>query len=327
MVISQFASRLVAYCASSARPRRAYVGLYLLLSIGPLSGQFKSNTRLVVLHVSVVTPGGGLLGELRRDQFFVYENGAPQQIRVFHREDVPVSIAIVVDNSASMMPDRLAVEAAGVSMVEASNPLDETCIVNFNDQSFIDVPFTGNIQRMKEGIARADARGGTAAFDAVHRALRYLASSASKDKRVILLITDGNDNGSKISVEKITEMARQSGVIVYAIGLLRAESHADSSQARKALNMLTKSTGGAAFYPKNVQQVNRLVMEIAAEIRSQYTIAYAPSVAALDGTFREISVKVNAPGKPKVRTRTGYQAVVEGKEEKEEHDPHSNSSS
>jgi VWFA-related protein len=230
---------------------------------------------------------------------------------------------MVVDNSASMRSDRLAVEAAGLSMVEASNPLDEACIVNFNDESFIDVPFTSSIPKMKDGIARVDARGGTAAFDAVDRTLRYLADSASKDKRVILVITDGNDNGSKTTVEKVTEMARQSGVIVYAIGLLRAESRADSSQARQALNALTSSTGGAAFYPKNVQDVKRIVVEIAREIRSQYTIAYAPSLTALDGTFREIQVKVNAAGNPKVRTRTGYQAVVE---EREEHVAGSNSS-
>jgi Ca-activated chloride channel family protein len=290
------------------------VGLFLLLSVGAALGQFKANTRLVVLHVSVMRSDGDPLGNLTRDRFTVYENGARQEIQVFHREDVPVSIGMVVDNSASMMPDRLSVEAAGLSMVEASNPLDETCIVNFNDLPFIDVPFTGDIRKMKEGIARVDARGGTAAFDAVQRTLRYLADSASKDKRVILLITDGNDNGSKTSLETVTEMARQSGVIVYAIGLLRAESRGDSSQARKALNTLTSATGGAAFYPKNVEDINRIVVEIAKEIRSQYTIAYAPSVAALDGTFREINVKVSGPGKPKVRTRSGYQAVLEPKD-------------
>jgi Ca-activated chloride channel homolog len=314
MVIPWSVSRSVSALGVCAISRRAPVGLFLLVNVGVLFGQFKSNTRLVVLHVSVVRSNGDLLGDLTRNQFTVYENGTAQQIRVFRREDVPVSIGMVVDNSASMKPDRHAVEAAGLSMVEASNPSDETCIVNFNDESFIDVPFTGNIQKMKDGIARVDARGGTAAFDAVERTLRYLADSASKDKRVILLITDGNDNGSKTTVEKVTEMARQRGVIVYAIGLLRAESRADSSQARKALNALTSSTGGAAFYPKNVQEVNRIIVEIAREIRSQYTIAYAPSLAALDGTFRKIQVKVNAPGKPKVRTRTGYQAVAEEKE-------------
>ena len=302
-----------------ARPR-----FFLSCSVvGVWAGQFKSNTRLVVLHVSVLASNGDLLGDLNRNRFTVYENGKAQEIRVFHREDVPVSIGMVVDNSASMMPDRLAVEVTGLSMIQASNPLDETCIVNFNDESFIDAPFTDNIQEMKQGLARVDARGGTAAFDAVHQNLRYLDKSATKDKRVLLVITDGNDNGSKISLEKITEMARQSGVIVYAIGLLRAESRADSSQARKALNMLTTATGGAAFYPKNVNEVNRIVLEIAKEIRSQYTIAYAPSVTALDGTFRKINVQVSGPGKPKVRTRTGYQAVLA---EKEEHDTSNRSS-
>ena len=323
MINPQFLWRTVTSCGKFAGSKRARIVLYQLLSVAIASGQFKSTTRLVVLHVSVLRAQGDLLGNLTRNQFTVYENGTPQPIRVFHREDVPISIGIVIDSSASMRPDRLAVEAAGLSMVSASNPLDETCIVNFNDRSFIDVPFTSDIQTMKQGIARVDARGGTAAFDAVERTLRYLADSAGKDKRVILLITDGNDNGSKTSLEKITSTARQSGVIVYAIGLLRAESRSDSLQARKALNTITSSTGGAAFYPKNVEDVNRIVLEIAKEIRSQYTIAYAPSIAALDGTFRHINVKVSAPGKPKVRTRTGYQAVVE---EKQGHDASSDSS-
>ncbi len=322
MSIPQFVSRTVTACGAYTKSRCAPVSLYLLLGVAALFAQFKANTRLVVLHVSVIRSNGDLLSNLSRKQFTVYENGTAQEIRVFHREDVPVSIGMVVDNSASMMPGRLAVEAAGLSMVEASNPLDETCIVNFNDQPFIDVPFTSDIQKMKRGMARVDARGGTAAFDAVDRTLSYLADSASKDKRVIMLITDGNDNGSKTSLQNIVGMARQSGVIVYAIGLLRAESRGDSSQARKALDTLTNSTGGAAFYPKNVEEVNRIVVKIAKEIRSQYTIAYAPSVAALDGTFRHINVRVSAPGKPKVRTRTGYQAV----EEKQEHDASSNSS-
>ena len=315
MILAPFLYRAAAVSGACARYKSTRIGLCLLLAANVSSGQFKSHTRLVVLHISVIRSNGELLGELNRNQFTVYENGKPQQIRVFHREDVPVSIGMVIDNSASMKPDRLAVEAAGLSMVGASNPSDETCIVNFNDESYVDVPFTNNVGKMKAGMARVDARGGTAAYDAVERTLRYMTDSASKDKRVILLITDGNDNGSKIGVEKVTAMARQSGVIVYAIGLLRAESRGDSSQARKALNLLTSATGGAAFYPKSVKEVDRIVVEIAKEIRSQYTIAYAPSVAALDGTFREIHIKVNAPGKLKIRTRTGYQAVAEEKQE------------
>ncbi len=283
----------------------------LLMVSAAVWGQFRSNTRLVVLHLSVLKSNGELIGRLNRNQFAVYENGTEQPIRVFQNEDVPVSIAMVIDDSASMLPQRSAIEAAGLSMIAASNPLDETCIINFNDEAFIDVAFTNDIAKIRQGITRVDARGGTAAFDAVDRALHYLAESATKDKRVVLLITDGNDNGSKTNIEQITQLARQRGVLVYAIGLLNKESLGDASAARKALNMLTVATGGGAFYPKNVKEVDRTVLEIAKEIRSQYTIAYAPSVNALDGTFRKIEVRVNAPGKPKVRTRTGYQAVAE----------------
>ena len=280
----------------------------LLISLAA-AGQFSSDTRLVVLHVSVTKGNGDLVGALNRNAFTVLENGVPQPIKVFHREDVPVSIGIIIDDSASMLPDRPRVEAAALSLVDASNPKDETFIVNFNDESFLDVRFTNDRQRMKEGLTRIDARGGTAMRDAINKSLDYMKSSATKDKRVLLVITDGNDNGSTTTLDRIVDRAAQNGIVVYAIGLFSKESRSDTAEAKRALKDLTSTTGGIAFYPKDVKDVQQLAIEIARDIRSQYTIAYSPGIQQLDGTYRKIQVKVNAPGNPKARTRTGYLAV------------------
>ena len=207
-----------------------------------------------------------------------------------------------------MSTKRSRVETAAVEMVRNSNPQDEVFIVNFNDDAFLDVPFTNDIRKMEQGLARIDSRGGTAMRDAISMSLDYERKDAKKDKKALLIITDGNDNASNISLEKVVARANQSDVLVYAIGLFTEEEKHEAVKARRALRELTAATGGLSFYPKEVAEVQSLAVEVARDIRSQYTIAYSPSVQALDGSYRQIKVMVDAPGKPVVRTRSGYYA-------------------
>jgi len=276
---------------------------------GGLYAQFRADTRLVVLHASVADKRGKLLTNLNKDAFKVFENGQPQLVKVFHREDVPVSMGIIIDDSGSMATKRARVEAAALSLVRESNRQDEVFIVNFNDDWFLDVPFTDDIHKMEQGIAKIDSRGGTAMRDAISASLDYMREKAKKDKKVLLIITDGNDNASNTSLEKIVSRSNQSETLVYAIGLFTEEEKHDAAKARRALNELTNTTGGLAFYPKDVSEVQALAVEIAHDIRSQYTIAYTPSIQELDGSYRQIKVTVEAPGKPVVRTRSGYYAT------------------
>lgn len=271
--------------------------------------QFRSDTRLVVLHASVTDRKGKLLTNLNQNAFKVFENGQPQTVKIFRREDVPVSLGIVIDDSGSMMTKRSRVEAAAVAMVRASNPQDEVFIVNFNDDAFLDVPFTNDVHKMEQGLARIDSRGGTAMRDAIGMSLDYMRQKAQKDKKVLMVITDGNDNASNVSLEKVVARSNQSDTLVYAIGLFTEEEKHEATKARRALNELTGATGGLAFYPKDVNEVQALAVEIAKDIRSQYTIAYEPSIQQLDGSYRQIKVTVEAPGKPVVRTRSGYYAT------------------
>ena len=287
-------------------------GLSVLLIVASATcawGQFRSDTRLVVLHASVTDRKGKLLTNLNQKAFKVFENGQPQQVKVFHCEDVPVSLGIIIDDSGSMSTKRSRVEAASLAMVRASNSQDEVFIVNFNDEAYLDVPFTNDIHKMEQGLARIDSRGGTAMRDAIGMSVDYMRQKAQKDKKVLMVITDGNDNASNISLEKLVARSNQSDTLVYAIGLFTEEEKHEATKARRALNELTGATGGLGFYPKDVTAVQELAVEIARDIRSQYTIAYEPSIQQLDGSYRQIRVTVDAPGKPVVRTRSGYYAT------------------
>jgi VWFA-related protein len=276
---------------------------------GCLYAQFRSDTRLVVLHASVTDRKGKLLTNLSQGDFKIFENGQPQQIKIFQREDVPVSLGIVIDDSGSMSTKRTRVEAAALAMVRESNPQDEVCIVNFNDDAFLDVPFTNDVRKMEQGVARIDSRGGTAMRDALNMSLDYTREKAKKDKKVLLVITDGNDNASNVSLESVVRRANQADTLVYAIGLFTEEEKHEASKARRALKELTGATGGLAFYPKDVNEVQALAVEVARDIRRQYTIYYTPAIQALDGSYRQIKVTVEGPGKPMVRTRSGYYAT------------------
>src|SRR3954462_13314868 len=283
--------------------------LFGLLLLSSAYAQFRSDTRLVVLHASVNDRKGKLLTNLEQNAFKVFENGQPQEVKVFKREDVPVSLGIIIDDSGSMMSKRSRVEAAALAMVRESNPQDEVFIVNFNDEAFLDVPFTNDVRKMEQGLSRIDSRGGTAMRDAINMSLDYVKKEGKRDKKVLLVITDGNDNASGTSLEKVVARSNQSDVLVYSIGLFTEEEKREASKARRALNELTTATGGLAFYPKEVSEVQSLAVEVAHDIRNQYTIAYTPSIQALDGSYRQIRVVVEAPGKPVVRTRTGYYAT------------------
>jgi VWFA-related protein len=273
---------------------------------------FRSDTRVVVCPTTVVDKDGHLVTTLPKSAFTVYEDKEPQKFTM-KREDVPVSLGLIVDNSGSMREKRKKVETAAADLVVASNKDDEVFVVNFNDSAYLDLPhekdFTNDIEEMKEALARIDARGGTAMRDALNMSIVHLKEKAHRDKRVLVLVTDGVDNSSIISLEALVKVAQQSGVLIYAVGLLSDEDRRDATRAKRELDSLTEATGGRAFFPKELADVERIAQEVAHDIRNQYTIAYSPSNAALDGTFRAIKIVVNAPGHPTVRTRTGYYAT------------------
>jgi Ca-activated chloride channel homolog len=272
---------------------------------------FTADTRLVVLHATVVDKGGKLVTNLPQTAFHVFEDGAEQRLKLFRREDVPVSMGIVIDNSGSMREKRKKVEDASLALVKASNPQDEVFIVNFNDEAYLDVPMTNDIKKLEEGVARIDSRGGTAMRDAIDLSMEYLRSKAKLDKKVIVVVTDGNDNASEIALEKLIQKSQQREVLIYTIGLLNEEEPREAKRAKRALDALATATGGVAFYPKVVDDIGAFTLQVAHDIRNQYTLGYTPSNVALDGSYRQVKVVVDAHNRPTVRTRTGYYATPE----------------
>ena len=276
---------------------------------------FRADTRLVVLHATVVDKSGKFIGNLPQNAFKVFENGKEQQIKIFKREDVPVSMGILIDDSGSMRDKRAKVAAAAMGLVKASNPNDETFVVNFNDVAYLDVPFTNDSSKLDEGLSRIDSRGGTAMRDAIGMSIDYTKSKGKKDKKVLFIVTDGNDTASNETLERTVQRVRQSEVLIYAIALLNEEEAREAKKAQRALRALTDATGGQVYYPKELAEVEPLALHVAQEIRNQYIIAYSPAIQELDGSFRQIKVTVNGPGRPQVRTRNGYFATA-GQESK-----------
>lgn len=271
---------------------------------------FTGGTELVVLHVTVADKDDRIVTDLAEADFEIYENGARQEIKLFQREDVPVSVGILIDSSGSMRDKRMRVNAAALDFVRASNPQDEVFIVNFNDEFYLDSPFTNDIARMQDGLQRIDSRGGTAMYLAVQASMDYMNEKAKHDKRAILLISDGEDNASldKLDLETLVRelQERNNATTVYAIGLLTGEERGSAKRAQRAIRNITKSTGGPAYFPDSADEAIGIARQIAYDIRNQYTITYSPS--DLDGKgFRLIEIRLQGKArKLMVRHRPGY---------------------
>jgi len=267
---------------------------------------FRAETRLVVLQATVRDRHGALVPNLDQSAFTVYENGKRQPITLFRRDDVPVSIGLVIDNSGSMRTLRAKAEAASLAFARASNPLDELFVVNFADKVHVDVPFTSDVRDLERGIARVDAIGGTALNDALAKAQDYL-KKGTRDRRVLVVITDGNENASETTAADVEREAERADTVIYAIGLF-GDDPVKLKRGRRELDRLTEKTGGTAYYPTSIDQVDSVVLELARQIRQQYTIAYAPTNQVLDGTWRTIRVVAAGREPLVVHSRAGYRA-------------------
>ncbi|HEY1985516.1 MAG TPA: VWA domain-containing protein [Terracidiphilus sp.] len=267
----------------------------------------------VVLNATVLD-GTKLVQDLKKENFTVFEDGVKQSIISFQHTDLPVSIALVVDNSGSMSKKRPAVNKSALDLIEASNPQDEAFVVNFSDEAFIDQEFTSSVAKLRDGLAHIESRGGTALYDAVVASADKLAADANRPKQVLVLITDGEDNASTLNLEQTIRRVQQlSGPVIYSIGLLFGDemSHSEVRHARRALEMLSTETGGIAFFPKSLESVDEIAAEVARDIRSQYTLGYHSTKPTTDPGFRRVQVTADKAGsKLNVRTRTGYFPVA-----------------
>ncbi|HUY82885.1 MAG TPA: VWA domain-containing protein [Acidobacteriaceae bacterium] len=269
------------------------------------------NVNEVVLNVSVFDKHDRLVNNLTQNDFKVWEDGIQQKIIAFQHQDVPVSMGILIDNSGSMRDKRAAVNEAALDLVRASNSDDEAFIVNFSDVAYIDQDFTSSIAKLRDGLSHIDSRGGTALYDAVVASADHLEKYAKRPKQVLLVITDGVDNASSLDLEQTVRKVQDlQGPVVYTIGLLFGQETdpRQEHRARRALQVLSDDTGGLAFFPKNLSQVDEIAAEVAQDIRSQYTIGYHSTKPMSQPGYRTVKVEAKAHGYGKllVRTRSGY---------------------
>ena len=269
---------------------------------------YKAYSQEVVLRATVVDQHLRLVTNLDKNNFTIYEDGQPQQITKFSTEDIPVSLGILIDNSGSMRDKRQAVNTAALDLVKASRRDDEVFVVNFSDEAIIDADLTNDIAKLQEGLQQVDSRGGTALYDAVVASADYLSKKGQKEKKVLLVVTDGEDNASTDTLEQaVRRVQDDNGPVIYTIGLLGGEHE---KRAKRALEQLALQTGGVAFFPKDLTEVDQIARAVARDIRSQYSIYYRPTRPQEQGGFRQVKVDAHAPGygKLQVRTRSGYYA-------------------
>lgn len=270
---------------------------------------FRKDVEEVILYATVVDPRNRVVTDLGRHSFTVYEDGQPQQITSFRREDIPVSLGIIIDNSGSMRNKRPAVNQAALNLIRASNKQDETFVVNYNDEAYNDQDFTSDINLLKEGLEKVEARGGTAMYDAVVAAADHLVKGGKHEKKVLLVVTDGEDNASRNSLEEaVRSVQKENGPTVYTLGILDEDSKA-RKRARRAMERLSLETGGVAYFPKDLTEVDAISNAVAHDIRNQYTIGYKPTRPQSAGGFRNVKVEARASdnkSKLQVRTRSGY---------------------
>jgi Ca-activated chloride channel homolog len=268
------------------------------------------NVDMVVLQATALDRKGALVSGLEKDDFQIYEDGALQPIKHFSHADIPVTVGLVIDNSGSMRPKRYDVIAAALAFARSSNPQDQMFVVNFNERVSFGlpgtIPFTDQVAQLEVALSRTNADGQTALYDAVAAALGHL-KRGNRDKKVLIVISDGGDNTSKHTLPQIMAMARQSDAIIYTIGIFDEQ---DEDRNPHVLKQLAKDTGGEVFLPESLKDLAPVCERIARDIRNQYTLAYSPTNRKRDGTYRAIQVKASGQGRGhlSVRTRAGYYA-------------------
>jgi Ca-activated chloride channel homolog len=291
-------------------PHRTFCGLLAaaVLSPAPQETTIRTDVNLVQLPVTVTDSEGRTVSGLAKDAFHLFVDNEPQAITVFQGEDAPVTAGIVIDNSSSMGPKVKEVIAAGMAFARASNPKDQMFVVHFTDHPRFGLPegmrFTGDVSKLEKAVEAFELGGTTAFYDALLAAesqLRWAAYS----RKVLVTITDGGDNSSHASVMDALSGAQKAGIVIYSIGIFDENNRDQNPQA---LSKIAEQTGGQAFFSEQVADITRICMNIARQIRSQYTLGFP---GAEDGQYHRIRVTATDAkyGPLEVHARNGYFAI------------------
>ena len=268
---------------------------------------------LAVFNVTVLDSDHRPVTGLGADNFHIYEDGHEQKIKIFQAEDTPATLGLVIDNSGSMANKRRDVVTAALAFIGASQRDDEMFVVNFNRRAWLglpaSMPFTNNLAELRATLLETRTEGTTALYDALELSLNHL-KDGTRQRKALVLLSDGGDNASVMKLEEVLRMAQQSSATIYCIGIYDPFAK-DKNPA--VLKKIAKVTGGESYFPSSSTDLQDIWRRIAGSIRAQYTIAYVSSNPSRDGSYR--NVKITASGKRnkafEVRSRPGYFAAKE----------------
>lgn len=277
---------------------------------------FETGIEVINLNVSITDPRGQYVTGLTREDFAVFEDGVKQDLSIFAHENLPISMVLMIDTSASMDEKLPLARTAGKRFVRTLRPQDVAQVMQFNDRATVLQDFTADHAALEEAFDRTEASGPTALHNALYVALKDLAKqkSARELRRLALvLLSDGEDTASLVSDDQVLELARKTEINIYAISL-RAKSAPDRSrlkfsQAAHLLTALTQDTGGQVHFPNSLSELEAVYDRIAEELRTQYSLGYVSSNRRADGKWRRIVVRVPARDELKVRHKLGYFGV------------------
>jgi Ca-activated chloride channel family protein len=270
----------------------------------------RTETQITLVGASVTDPLGRLVTGLQQENFRVFEDGVEQEIVRFSSEDVPVSIGVIFDMSASMADKIDKSRQAAVQFFRTANPQDEFFLVDFNDRAQLVSAFTGSVDDLQDRLMYTGAHGLTALFDGVYLGLSQMRG-AHNTKKALLILSDGGDNHSRYSETEVRKFVREADVQIYAIGLFDPDGGPtpEEREGPSLLGDMTMMTGGRTFVVKNVNQLPDIATKISMELRNQYVLGYRPSHRVHDGKWRKIKVRLNPPkGLPplEVSAKSGY---------------------
>jgi Ca-activated chloride channel homolog len=273
---------------------------------------------MVLMYTSVFNKGGSFVSGLKKENFRLYEDSAPQTLEMFAQEDVPVNMGILLDLSGSMRGKIDQVNKAALAFIRASNPQDKVFLIGFNDEVELLQDYTSDIDEITDALENTIVTGGTALFDAIYLGVQK-AQAGSKPKKAVVVITDGEDRDSYYKLDELVAKVQESDVQIFSVGFLDEVpekgffgrwSKTGPEKAHDTLVRISEETGGKPFFPNKLTDLHSIVAEIATDLRSQYSLGYFSTNTARDGSFRRVKVELNAPsGKDlHVRYRRGYYA-------------------
>ncbi len=273
-------------------------------------------TDLVQLDVTVIDQNGQPVFDLTEADFTVYEDKVQQKIESVSREEVPISLGLVIDTSGSMRMKLQTVSEAASSLIKQMQPNDETFIAQFKVEPELVVDFTGDKRELEDALGELFTGGGTALLDAIIATSDYAQQRGKQRRKALVVITDGLEKNSSVKEKEVLEAVKENEVQLYLVGFIDEEEpqslfgRSPAKKARELLNRLAEDSGGRSFFPKNVSEMPAIAAQIAKDLRTQYVISYYPSNEKRDGSFRKVQVVVNPRGNRKLiaRTRQGYYA-------------------